>query len=392
MRLCIIGGKLQGIEASYLAKKAGYETLLVDKIPSPPAKNLVNEFHHLDVFSDEIDGVLESSDAVLPAVENMDVLKRIEKLCDKHNILFLHDSASFNISSDKKKSQALFEKTKVPHPKVFKPTDHMHFFPLIVKPSCASGSVGVMKIHNESELQDALNSLSSYGENIVTQEFVDGTALSLELIGNGGSCLPFLITGLEFDESYSCKRVYTFDAIPESVRDQYVDFSLRIAHELGLKGLMDTQSIVDSQGVPKMIEINARLPSQTPTVVYKSTGLNLLQLLYEAMYTGELPNVTAKAKKSVAYQHIMIQDNCLYVKGEHILIGSDSLELKNDFFGAEEAITNMDEDAPKRGLGGVATLIVSAPTYPEANEKMESVMCRIAEHFKLKIVDCRPIR
>jgi len=40
MRVAIIGGRLQGLEAVYLAKKAGWQTLLVDKEAAVPAAGL----------------------------------------------------------------------------------------------------------------------------------------------------------------------------------------------------------------------------------------------------------------------------------------------------------------------------------------------------------------
>ena len=37
MRVTIVGGGLQGVELCWLARKAGWETLLVDERPAPPA-------------------------------------------------------------------------------------------------------------------------------------------------------------------------------------------------------------------------------------------------------------------------------------------------------------------------------------------------------------------
>ncbi len=44
MLIAIIGGKLQGLEALYLARKAGYKTLLIDKNPDATATRLCNQF------------------------------------------------------------------------------------------------------------------------------------------------------------------------------------------------------------------------------------------------------------------------------------------------------------------------------------------------------------
>ena len=52
MRLAVIGGKLQGTEAGYLAAKAGYETVLVDRKPAPPAAGLVDATSVSDVTAE----------------------------------------------------------------------------------------------------------------------------------------------------------------------------------------------------------------------------------------------------------------------------------------------------------------------------------------------------
>ena len=60
MKIAIIGGKLQGTEAVYLAKKAGFETILIDRDAQVPASGLADRFvcgdavpvsyTHLDVY------------------------------------------------------------------------------------------------------------------------------------------------------------------------------------------------------------------------------------------------------------------------------------------------------------------------------------------------------
>ena len=49
MRVTIVGGGLQGVELCWLARKAGWETLLVDERPSPPALRLADVFAQCDV-------------------------------------------------------------------------------------------------------------------------------------------------------------------------------------------------------------------------------------------------------------------------------------------------------------------------------------------------------
>ena len=44
MLIAVIGGKLQGVEAVYLAQKAGWEILVIDKNPDAPATGLCDKF------------------------------------------------------------------------------------------------------------------------------------------------------------------------------------------------------------------------------------------------------------------------------------------------------------------------------------------------------------
>ncbi|MCP4451790.1 MAG: 3-methylornithine--L-lysine ligase PylC, partial [Planctomycetes bacterium] len=50
MLSAIIGGNLQGVEATYLAKKAGWEVLLIDKNAQAPASLMCDRFVPLKII------------------------------------------------------------------------------------------------------------------------------------------------------------------------------------------------------------------------------------------------------------------------------------------------------------------------------------------------------
>ena len=67
MRVAVIGGGLQGIEAAYLARKAGWEVLLIDRKPAPPAVGLADHFVQCDVTAaDGLESLMASADLALP--------------------------------------------------------------------------------------------------------------------------------------------------------------------------------------------------------------------------------------------------------------------------------------------------------------------------------------
>jgi pyrrolysine biosynthesis protein PylC len=163
--------------------------------------------------------------------------------------------------------------------------------------------------------------------------------------------------------------------------------SLKIAEALPLQGLMDVEVIVHNNQL-KVLEIDARLPSQTPTVVYWSSGINMLELLGQCF--SSVLSVSSMAKKNrnsqqseggVVYEHIRVTTEAIEVCGEHIMTDGGPLQLYTDFFGADEAITNY---SPGQNPW-VATLINSGLNLPEAWEKRHQIIKNIRDHFKLKI-------
>lgn len=65
MRLAIIGGKLQGVEATYLAKKAGWEVILFDQREQAQAALLA------DLFCFDI---IKNSNQFISCLEGVDLI------------------------------------------------------------------------------------------------------------------------------------------------------------------------------------------------------------------------------------------------------------------------------------------------------------------------------
>ena len=379
MRIGIVGGRLQGIEAVYLCRKAGYESVLIDKDAQAPALTLANEAYILDVTKDVnyAKKILKKVDAVLPANENKKALVHCEKLCMELGIPFMQDNVAFWTTSDKLRSAEFLLDLNIPTPKPWPDCG----FPAIVKPSRKSGSESVFRANTIWQLQKALKKVRGVDEKIIIQEFIEGSALSLEVIAKKGEVTPLQITGLEFDESYSCKRVYAPVVISADLQKKFNEIGEKIAKGLKLNGLTDVQAI-SREGLPIVNEINARLPSQTPTVVYHSSGVNMIYLLAELFLGNELPDVRIQPKLAVLYQHIKVFDGELSVQGEHVMENVEGLQIIKNFCGANEAITNMTADKEVREL--VATLIVKAKSLDDVKKKMERVIQRIMNEYGLE--------
>ena len=381
MRLGVIGGKLQGTEAAYLALKAGYEVVLVDRREASPASGLAHETHVLDVTDDEraTRDVLKSCDAVLPAFEDEEALTWLAARVPAWDVPFLFDPSSYHVSCSKERSGSLFERLGLPRPSPWPGCG----FPMIVKPSGSSGSAGVRLVEDEDELAAARDELEAEGHIVVVEEFAPGPSLSLEVIGDGSDALPLQVTLLEFDRYYDCKRVVApIEEIgdggtpADEILAAFDRIGLVLAGALRLRGVMDIEVMLHG-GMLKLLEIDARLPSQTPTAVLHSCDVNMVQVLVDSVFGGRLSQVDRSARRASCYQHARVGGGAVEVLGEHMMGSARPLRLAQGLFGADEVLLDLPEGADPRSEW-VATIITRGETAAAAREKAAAAVDAIA--------------
>ena len=375
MLVAVAGGNLQGVEAAYLAQKAGWDVLVIDRKPKVPAAGLCRSFAQLDMTSEkDLAQALNGVDLVIPALENDAALACLDRVTRECGIPFAFDPAAYAISSSKIKSEQLFMQTGAPAPAGW-PTCK---FPVVVKPDKGSGSLGVKIFNDKTELQ---NNFKPPNDEWLIQEFIPGPSYSLEVVGiPGGYTMP-QVTELSMDAQYDCKRVTAPSNLAGASISEFKTLALALANALSLKGIMDVEVILH-EGELRVIEIDARLPSQTPTAVYWSTGLNMVRLLGDIFSNRPDRNQPDSIREhGVIYEHVSVTPNQMEIAGEHIMSGADALHIVPDFFGADEAITNYAADRDD----WVATLIVVEENIEAAWEKRNSVIADIRKTLNLEI-------
>jgi len=366
--ICLIGGKLQGFEVAYLAKKANMKTVLVDRNPKALIRNFVDEFHCFDI-SGEPEKLIEISktvDAVIPVNENLECINFLDSVKEKLSCPLLFDFAAYGISRDKKKSKEYFAAIKVPTP-LDSPAEPPYF----VKPPCESSSLGARIIYEEAELQ-------TLNPGMLIEEYVEGDVVSLEVIGDGEHFAVVKETLVHIDGSYDCHRV-----TPLSFDPEFRKISLSLAANLSLKGIMDVEAIASPRGL-KVIEIDARFPSQTPTVVYHSSGINLVELLVRAFEGG-----IKEMKQIKKLEDLPKNDYCSF---EHFLLkkeenGERTLHPAGEQFLSEGSEYGEYYSEPGleifacKGENPIFTLIARAPDREEAESVRRRGISILEEDF-----------
>ena len=380
MKVAVIGGKLQGAEACYLAHKAGWQVVLVDKNPQVPAAGLADRFIALNVADEHNPPpALRAVDLIIPALENQQALAGLQRWGREPAVALAFDARAYAISSSKIASNQLFESCGIAIPRRWPACG----CPAVVKPSAGSGSQQV-RVFNDPQLLQ--RHLAKSAQPQVVQEFIPGPSYSLEIIGRPGRYIPLMVTDLEMDARYDCKRVRTPTKMTATRVAEFEQIAMTIAEALQLKGLMDVEVIANDNRL-KVLEIDARLPSQTPTAVYWATGLNMVALLAELfLRESTLIDKPPASGRAVVYEHIHVTPGRLEVCGEHIMAACGSLKVQSGFFGADEAITDY---APGRRQWA-ATLIFAADERHAAWQRQQSTLSAICQAFDLEPYDAGP--
>jgi pyrrolysine biosynthesis protein PylC len=374
MKIVVAGGGLQGSEAAYLAIQAGWSTTLIDKRQQAPASGLCDCQVVLDLLTDSngLEQLLSQADLVVPALEDEAALHRLQQAADSLGVPLAYDAAAYAVTASKQRSDALFAEYGIPAPVPWPGSG----LPVIAKPSESSGSRGVRLITRPGEVEPLLMANAS-GERWVVQEFLEGDSYSIEVLGCHGEYLPLQVTDLEMDDDYDCRRVTAPTKLPPDRVAEFQALAAKLAGIVQLNGIMDVE-VIDHQGVLKVLEIDARLPSQTPATVFCSTGINMLEALQEIFVQHRLPAApSADPARMVIYEHVLVAGGRLKTLGEHVISTARPLRIEPGFFGADEAITDYEPGAGR----WVATLIhkggSAAETWARRHATIRDI-CRLS--------------
>jgi pyrrolysine biosynthesis protein PylC len=285
------------------------------------------------------------------------------------------DLSAYKISCSKTRSNGLFDSLQIPVPGPWPGCG----FPVTIKPDNASGSEGVRVVHRMADLPTDYDTPGKY----IIQSFTPGPVYSLEIMGMPGAYRPLQVTALEMDVVFDCKRVIAPAGLSGVQTETFEQMAMKLADALALKGIMDLEVILNA-GRLVLLEIDARLPSQTPSAVYWSKGLNMVAEMKDLFLTsgGKTTGESFRSNppRSVIYEHIHVRGQTMAVGGEHLMSGVSPLAVRTDFFGANEAVTNYRSGSDD----WVATLIFAESDRRRVWGRRNSTIAAIKRHCHIE--------
>ncbi len=162
--------------------------------------------------------------------------------------------------------------------------------PLVLKSPCEGSSIGVFIVKSLAETEKYIGEIFKYGKELLAEEFIDGTELTLPIIGNSELTVLPPVEITSENEFYDYESKYTegmcHHIIPARITDSELETVKTIGSKaysiLGCSGLARIDFIVDKVKGPMVIEIN-NLPGMTEMSLFPDSaryaGISFSQLV-----------------------------------------------------------------------------------------------------------------
>ncbi|PRB06853.1 hypothetical protein CQ046_01800 [Chryseobacterium sp. MYb7] len=182
-------------------------------------------------------------------------------------------------------------------------------YPLIIKPSDRSGSLGVIKVTSLEECKKAIeNAIQvSFSKTCVVEEFIKGKEVSVETISFKGEHLIITITDKEItEEPYFVELAHHQpSAFSEEIKNRIREVSYHILNATKVEnGASHIELMITDEGKVYPIEIGSRMGGDFigSDLVQLSTGFDYLQAVLDiALNQYNLPESVPSAAYSGVY-------------------------------------------------------------------------------------------
>jgi 3-methylornithine--L-lysine ligase len=381
MRLCIIGGGLYGMEAAYLARKAGYDTCVMDRDLSAPAASLTgNDLLPVDPVKEpeKAARLLSDFDAVMPVSSNVDLVMSVMDIAESLEKMLLLDPDAYMVSSSRAASDLVLQSLGIRTPNKWPDCG----YPAVMKPTDNSRKGETRIVHSEKEAKDLMYSTRLDEGAFMIQQYIEGKTVSVEIMGDGSTYQACEISKSEFDDRYDCKRVICSPEKNDSDdRAQLKEYGCSIAEDLCLKGLMSVEAIMGPRG-PVVIDINERIPCRSPSAVLWSTGINMLEEDVWISSYSTMRKIKPKNRRTAICEHILVENGRATVCGKHGLGKIGDLRLEPGLFGFDDVITDYSPDSER----WMMTAIVSGNGRNDTAVRRDNCIARMMGELGVRCI------
>ncbi|TAM76777.1 carbamoyl-phosphate synthase large subunit [bacterium] len=279
------------VHAAWALHDAGRASVIINNNP----ETVSTDFDIADVLvfeppgPDEVEALVRMSGAsgVMLAFGGQTAINLAEQLFDRGVPIVGSSRQALDLAEDREKFDAVLQRLGVARPaghtaKTFREARAVARelgFPVLVRPSYVLGGRAMEIVYNEGQLAAYAESAPPIrpGAPLLVDKYLAGLEVEVDAVYDGEDILiPGIFEHVERAGIHSGDSigVYPTQTVSEEMQQTIARTTREIAHELGIRGLINIQYIV-SDGHLFVIEANPRA-SRTVPIISKVTGCNLV--------------------------------------------------------------------------------------------------------------------
>lgn len=322
-RLAIIGASYLQEPLITKAKSMGIETHVFAWAANDVGEKIADFFYPISIIEKEV--ILQKCkeikiDGICSIASDLAVIT-VNYVAERMGLIG-NGIENTALSTNKHNMRKAFELNGDPSPKsilVHSAEDIQEelIYPVIVKPLDRSGSRGIFKVCDKSELENAINEAEMQGfiKNALVEEFVEGQEYSIECLSFQGEH-HFLAMTLKYTTG-SPHFIETGHIEPAPIGEEMLERAKNtVFHALdSLKikyGASHSELKIDKKGNITIIEIGARMGGDFigSTLVQHSTGIDFVKAVIQ-ISLGEEPDLTPTTALGTVGIHFICNDKDL---------------------------------------------------------------------------------
>ena len=304
----------QGVEFDYTTvhaiwtiREAGYEAIIINNNPETVSTDLTisDKLYFEPLTVENVMNIIrmEKPDGVIVTLGGQTAINLAKPLSKMGVKVVGTDIDAIDKAEDRKLFEAIMREVGIPQPKAKAVTDIEEGvaaaaeigYPVLVRPSFVLGGRAMQIVGNEQALRHYLHNAVEVTEDspVLVDKYIMGKEAEVDAIcdAEGNVFIPGIMehvehTGVHSGDSIS---VYPSFSLSQAVKDQMIDYTVRLGRAIGIIGLYNIQFIVDSEDKVYVIEVNPR-SSRTVPFLSKSTNVPMAKIATRVMLGESLPS------------------------------------------------------------------------------------------------------
>ena len=287
------------VHAIWAIREAGYEAIIINNNPETVSTDytISDKLYFEPLTVENVMNVirLEQPEGVIVTLGGQTAINLAKPLVNLGVKIIGTDLEAIDKAEDRKLFEAIMREVGIPQPQAKAVIDIEEGveaaakigYPVLVRPSFVLGGRAMQIVGNEQALRHYLHNAVEVSEDspVLVDKYIMGREAEVDAICDGEDVfIPGIMehverTGIHSGDSIS---VYPSFSLTPEVKQQMIDYTVRLGKAIGIVGLYNIQFIVDDDNKVYVIEVNPR-SSRTVPFLSKSTNIPMAKIATRVM-------------------------------------------------------------------------------------------------------------